>query len=42
MQASDHESADICVKKKACKQILFLRQSTILGNHKSALDLLFF
>lgn len=40
MQASDHESADICVKKKACKQIL-LRQSTILGNYKSALDLLF-
>ena len=42
MQASDHESADICVKKKACKHILLLRQSTILGNFKSALDYFFF
>lgn len=43
MQASDHESADICVKKKKVyKHILLLRQSTILGNYKSALDLLFF
>ena len=43
MEASDHESADICVKKKKVyKHILLLRQSTILDNYKSALDLIFF
>lgn len=41
MLASDHGSADVCIKK-ACKHILLFRQSIILGNYKVALDLFFF